>query len=70
VKHPKAVQAVGATGGVSAVLVAVLATGWTGIALLVFAIVVPIAALCWVLADSDRPQRLALLLNTWRHGTP
>jgi hypothetical protein len=68
VKHPKAVTTVSATGGVSALLVAVVATGWTGIALLVIVLIVLIAALCWVLADSERPQRLALLLSTWRHS--
>lgn len=29
-------------------------------------VLVPVVALCWVLADPDRPARLALLLSTWR----
>ncbi|KOX29420.1 hypothetical protein ADK67_10815 [Saccharothrix sp. NRRL B-16348] len=37
--------------------------------LLIVAIVVPILAICWIVADSDRPQRLALLVATWRDGT-
>ncbi|MEV5720600.1 hypothetical protein AB0L41_42615 [Amycolatopsis mediterranei] len=69
-KHPKTVKTVSVTGGASTAVVAALAAGWIGIAALVIAIVVPIAAICWVLADPDRPQRLALLLSAWRYGTP
>jgi hypothetical protein len=58
------------TGGTSGAVVAAFAAGGTGIAVVIIAIVVPIVAICWVLDDPDRPQRLALLLNTWRHGTP
>jgi hypothetical protein len=47
-------------------LSAALAMGWTTVA----AIIVLTIALCWVVADADRPHRLALLLTTWRHGTP
>jgi hypothetical protein len=59
----------GAAGGVGGAVAAALATGWIGAALLIVAILVPTAAICWILADSDRPQRLALLVTTWRHGT-
>jgi hypothetical protein len=50
-------------------VVAAFTAGGTGIAVLIIAIVVPIVAICWVVADPDRPQRLALLLTAWRHGT-
>ncbi|WP_394617138.1 hypothetical protein JNUCC0626_47265 [Lentzea sp. JNUCC 0626] len=49
-------------------MAAALDAGWIGAALLIIAIVVPITAICWILADPDRPHRLALLLTTWRHG--
>jgi hypothetical protein len=32
--------------------------------------VVLTAALCWVLADAERPARLALLLSAWKPGAP
>lgn len=47
-------------------LSAALAMGWTT----VVAVIVLAIALCWVVADADRPKRLALLLTAWRHGTP
>jgi hypothetical protein len=62
VKHPKAVKIVGVGG----IVVTALMTDWTGVALLVIAIIL---ALCWVLDDQDRAKRLALLVSTWRHGT-
>ena len=62
-------RTVGAAGGVGGAVAAALATGWIGAALLIVAIVVPIAAICWIVADRDRPQRLALLFTTWRHST-
>jgi len=67
-KRPSAstVKAVGVTGGMVA---AALSTGWVGVALLIIAIIAPIIAICWILADAHRPQRLALLLTTWRHST-
>lgn len=65
----KMVKTVSVTGGTSGAVVAALTAGWTGVAVLIIVIVVPIAAICWVVADADRPQRLALLLSTWRHGT-
>jgi hypothetical protein len=67
---PKAVKTVSVTGGTSGAVVAAFAAGWTGVAVLIIAIVMPIAAICWVIADPDRPPRLALLMSTWRHGTP
>ncbi|WP_309116258.1 hypothetical protein [Saccharothrix sp.] len=57
------------TGGTGGAVAAALTAGWVGAALLIIAIVVPIIAICWILADADRPQRLALLVTTWRHGT-
>ncbi|MFF5097727.1 MULTISPECIES: hypothetical protein [Actinosynnema] len=57
------------TGGAGGMVAAALAAGWVGAALLIIAILAPTIAICWVLADHDRPQRLALLVTTWRHGT-
>jgi hypothetical protein len=45
---------------------AALAAGWVGLVVLVVVIVAIVRALCWVLADGDRSQRLALLLTAWR----
>lgn len=60
----------GAAGGAGGAVAAALAAGWIGAILLITLILVPTAAICWILADFDRPQRLALLITTWRHGTP
>ena len=65
----RTVKTVGVTGGTGGAVAAALATGWVGAALLIIAILAPTLAICWVLADPDRPQRLALLVTTWRHGT-
>lgn len=58
----------GAAGGIGGGVAAALAAGWIGATLLIVAIVAPILAICWIVADSDRPQRLAVLVTTWREG--
>ncbi|MBW4716692.1 hypothetical protein [Saccharothrix obliqua] len=65
----RVVKTIGMTGGAGGMVAAALAAGWIGAALLIIAILAPIIAICWILADPDRPQRLALLVTTWRHGT-
>jgi hypothetical protein len=55
-------RVLGATAG----LAAVLSAGWTGVALVTALVLVPVLAICWVVADPDRPRRLALLLTAWR----
>ncbi|MGW3993204.1 hypothetical protein ACWEF6_06920 [Amycolatopsis sp. NPDC004772] len=70
VKRFSVVRTASVTGGAGGVAVTILAADWFGIAVLIITIVVPIAAVCWVLADPDRPQRLAWQLSTWRYGTP
>ena len=56
------------------VVSSILAIGWAGTLLLVLLTllltVVLTIALCWVLADAERPARLALLLCAWKRGTP
>lgn len=52
------------------VLSAALAMSWTAVTVTVAVVLVLTIALCWVVADADRPNRLALLLTAWRHGTP
>lgn len=66
----KTVKVVSVAGGTSGAVVAAFAAGWIEVGVLIIAIVVPIAALCCVLADEDRPDRLARLISTWRHGAP
>jgi hypothetical protein len=43
--------------------------GWAGAAVVVAVVVVLTLAVCWTIADSDRPGRLALLLTAWRGTT-
>ena len=52
------------------VLSAALTMSWTAVTVTVAVVLVLTIALCWVVADADRPNRLALLLTAWRHGTP
>ncbi len=52
-----------AGGGVLSIL---LATGWAGAVFLGVLLLVPVGGLCWVLADGDRADRLALLLSVSR----
>lgn len=48
------------------VVTAALTGGWIGPMLLLVLIVVPVTALCWVLADHDRTSRLKQLVTAWR----
>jgi hypothetical protein len=48
---------------------AIFAAGWAGIVIVSAVVVVLIAAVCWIVADEDRPARVALLVTAWRHGT-
>jgi hypothetical protein len=59
-------RALASTAGGGA-LAAALATGWVGAVLLIALVLVPTLAVCWVIADPDRPHRLAVLLTAWRH---
>lgn len=43
---------------------------WAAAAILLATILITAVALCWILADHNRPLRLALLLTAWRHGIP
>jgi hypothetical protein len=54
------------TLGAGGAVAAALATGWVGVVLLIVILLVPTIVLCWIVADGDRPQRLALLLTAWR----
>jgi hypothetical protein len=62
-------RALDTTAGAT-VVSSILALGWAGALLLVLVTVVLTAALCWVLADAERPTRLALLLSAWKRGAP
>lgn len=63
-------RALGTLGSSSGVLSAVFAAGWAGVVLILAVVVVLTAALCWVLADAQRPARLAMLLRAWRMSAP
>jgi hypothetical protein len=52
------------------VLSITLAISWAAATVTVAVALGLTIALCWVVADADRPNRLALLLTAWRHGTP
>lgn len=59
-------RGLGATAG--GTLVAVALTGsWTVVVVAVAVVLVMTVAVCWVVADPDRPARLALLLAAWQH---
>jgi predicted small integral membrane protein len=55
----------GATAG-GGVLATMLAAGWVGAAVLLGVALLLVGAVCWVIADPDRPARLALLFTAWR----
>jgi len=63
-------QALGVTAGSGGIISALLAGGWTGVVLLVALVVVLVGAVCWVIADDARPERLALLITSWRGRIP
>lgn len=44
----------------------VSAIGWLAPVVLLGAVAMAIAAVCWVLNDHERPRRLALLIRAWR----
>jgi predicted small integral membrane protein len=48
------------------VLATVLATGWVGAATLLGVALLLVGAVCWVIADPERPARLALLFTALR----
>ncbi len=56
-------RVLGAVGTSTGVLSTVFAAGWTGVVLILAVVVVLTAAVCWVVADAERPARLAMLLR-------
>ncbi|HZN75662.1 MAG TPA: hypothetical protein VFC00_28860 [Micromonosporaceae bacterium] len=59
-----------AVGSSTGVLSAVFVAGWTGVVLILAVVLVLTGAMCWVLADAERPARLAMLLSAWRASAP
>ncbi|MBE1484656.1 hypothetical protein [Plantactinospora soyae] len=43
---------------------------WPALVTLLAVSAMAMAATCWVVADQDRPKRLALLIRTWRGHPP
>jgi hypothetical protein len=58
-----------AAAGMLGMLSAVVTAGWAGAALSVVIVVTLVGAVCWVINDQNRPERLALLIKSWR-GIP
>ncbi len=56
-----------ASGGVLGTL---LAAGWAGAILMISVVIVIIGALCWILADPERPKRLEGLIKAFRPTRP
>lgn len=54
-------------GGLLSTLAAV---GWPALVLVSAVAAVALAAVCWVLNNEDRPERLALLIRAWRDTRP
>ncbi len=63
-------RVLGAVGTSTGVLSTLYAAGWTGVVLILAVVVVLTAAVCWVVADAERPARLAMLLKAWRANAP
>jgi hypothetical protein len=63
-------RVLGAISGSTGVLSALFAAGWTGVVLIITVVVILTAAVCWVIADAERPARLAMLLKAWRANAP
>lgn len=61
-------QALGITAGSGGLLSTLLAAGWTGVVLLGAVILTVVISICWVIADPERPKRLALLITATRGG--
>lgn len=60
----------GVTASSGGLITTLLAGGWTAAVLLTVLVLVLVGAVCWVIADPDRPGRLALLITSWRSRTP
>jgi hypothetical protein len=63
-------HALGVAAGGGGLVSALLAGGWIGVVLMAVVVLALVVAVCWVVADADRPARLALLITSWRAGTP
>ena len=63
-------RVLGTVGASTGVLSTVFAAGWTGVVLILAVVVVLTGAVCWVVADAERPDRLAMLLRAWRANAP
>ena len=58
-----------AVGVLAAVPVVLAGMTWPAVAGIVLAVLIVVAAGCWVLADSGRARRLATLIRAWRGAT-
>jgi hypothetical protein len=56
-------------GALAAVPVALAGMGWPALAVVVVVALILVAAGCWVVADSGRARRLAMLIHAWRGTT-
>jgi thiol:disulfide interchange protein len=58
-----------AAGLLAAVPVILARVSLPALAIVVLAVLIVVAAGCWVLADSSRARRLAILIRAWRGAT-
>ena len=58
------------TAGVGAAFATLMGSGLAGGVIFLAVVLTIVGAVCWVVADPDRPARLALLITTWRTRTP
>jgi hypothetical protein len=65
----RAAAAARRTGMLAAVPVALAGVSWPAFTGVVLAVLIVVAAGCWVLADSGRARRLATLIRAWRGAT-
>lgn len=58
--------AASSAAGVIGFVSATAAQGWLGAVLSLLLVCTVIGAICWVINDQYRPERLALLIKSWR----
>jgi hypothetical protein len=58
-----------AAGALAAVPAALVGMSWHALAGVALAVLIVVAAGCWVLASNGRTRRLALLIHAWRGET-
>ena len=62
-------RALGTAAGGGGLISMLMTSGWAGAALIALVAAISLGALCWIIADPERPGRLALIIGSCRKGT-